>query len=676
VPLQHTYIERSEVYSKPLAGRTMLGLLKKYGRRLHRAHTILTDEIQNTSWPAELLKEVLFFRYSSEKDEVVMSQKSSLISSSLLLNWICGRILNRLPFDASLTDAESWFHNLPQNQCISNVINLRSHESVLDLLQQIDIPSLIEAMPYLAEVFETGNEIPDEKGIERKKKKDNGIYYTPTDVIDFIVRHSIGRQINTPLALADAKWYDPALGTGSFLLGVLRFYGSVENSSNEQIVYFEKNLFGTDISPHALQSASYIIATSCINGSTHLHLKEAAILIGRNLALIDATTITSIHKLAKVFPNMGNQGANFIVSNPPYAKKRESQLSLFSEKQTRQAKSSEELYPEFIKILLDLSNVKDGGGGMVVPLSLAASSKEKFKSLRKYIQSRKGTKEFWNFDRTPDSLFGDDVKTRNTIFFFNNSPSALNYNKIYSSYLHRWNSRKREHLFHTISIACLGEDVDIVDGVPKVGDKFGVQLLERVRKTNSGTINEFLKVSQIKPQIFTKQTAYNWLPIELSVDSEEDQIQKLNKVGWEITDKGLSSYAVYAVLSSRITYWLWRVWSDGFHLTNQFICNLPFGLPFFKEIDKEKLSELGNQLWSKSKEEQITTRNAGIESTVYCSLKHNELLDQIDEIVLTFFDLPNSSTEYFKEFINKLIVAGREEELSTYKKMNYLEPIR
>ncbi len=671
------HFEDLQLYSRPSAGKTMLGLLKKYGIELHKAHLLLIEEfernykITGTEW----VDNMLFFKRYECSTKILERERNSLICSSLILNWICGRILNQISFNSNLLDAEMWFDGSLKESRYSNFISPDCQKLVIGFLKKINFSELLDVLPYLAEVFETGNETPDEKGVQRRKKKTNGIYYTPTDVIDFIVSHTIDIRKESGDLIKNAKWYDPALGTGSFLLGVLRYYSSLKTFSgnDREVDFFERNLYGTDVSPHALLSATYIIATSCLKKSTGGNLKQVAKIIGNNLALIDATRFLGNSNLSDAFPTIENEGVDFIISNPPYSRKQQPQLNLFENGLANTMRSSEELYPEFVKMLLELPKKENCGGGMVVPLSIVASSKDIFKTLRRNIQNKKGVMEFWNFDRTPDSLFGDDVKTRNTIFFFNTSNAFLERSIVGSTYLHRWNSRKRKRLFDTISITELNEGLDIADGVPKVGDSIGVDILTKIKQTNSGNLTELLQVSQHNSEILTKPTAYNWLPIELNIADDQSQLQ--GKIRWGTKSKYYSAPAIYAVLNSRLTYWLWRVFSDGFHLTNQFIYNLPFGKQFVENIDELKLSKLGLKLWNEAKEEPILTKNAGIESISYCPLRSVDVLNEIDQIVLGFFGFSSKTENYLKTFIHQLIVAGREDEASTFKKMNYIEPI-
>jgi len=665
--------QKSETRSKPTAGKTMLGLLKAYGPNLLQAHTMLVNELrlfQSSTLKHDWFTKVLLFRCFENNKAIVNDNKFSLISLSLIMNWICGRILNQVSINADILDAEMWFQKSSKIECISQNISVQTNKLITNFLGKIDVHTMLETIPYLAEVFETGNETTEEKGVKRKKKKNYGIYYTPTDIIDFIVTRSISNRSGLNSSIENLKWYDPALGTGSFLLSVLNYYSTTnKNINNEELIHYCKNnLIGTDISPHALQSAAYILATNSLVNSNSGEFKKSAKIIGSNLVLTDATTIDSKEKLINIFPEIGMSGVDFIISNPPYSKKRQQQLNLFMKNENIQTNLSNEIYPDFIKILLDLTSKNNGGGGMVVPLSLVASSKNIFKKLRSYIQSKNGSIEFWNFDRTPDSLFGDDVKTRNTIFFFNNDKTLKSGEEINSSYLHRWNSRNRDKLFTSMTLVNLKGETDIINGVPKVGDEFGLKLLNQINSKPFGHLAELLKKAINRTDLITKPTAYNWLPLALRMKNNTSN--KSGQIFWEINSDKVSAPVVYAILNSRITYWLWRIWGDGFHLTTQFINKLPYGQQFFNEIDHQLAEDLGLRLWNKAKRELRINRNAGIISYTYCPLNFPTLLDEIDALIITLYELPDATNDYIKNNINQLIVAGRENE--SINKIKYL----
>ena len=56
-------------------------------------------------------------------------------------------------------------------------------------------------------------------------KKAGGVYYTPTYIVDYIVRQTVGRLVEgqTPRQMAGLRILDPACGSGSFLLGAYQY---------------------------------------------------------------------------------------------------------------------------------------------------------------------------------------------------------------------------------------------------------------------------------------------------------------------------------------------------------------------------------------------------------------------------------------------------------------------
>ncbi len=56
-------------------------------------------------------------------------------------------------------------------------------------------------------------------------KKAGGVYYTPTYIVDYIVRNTVGRLVEgkTPDEVSEIKILDPACGSGSFLIGAYQY---------------------------------------------------------------------------------------------------------------------------------------------------------------------------------------------------------------------------------------------------------------------------------------------------------------------------------------------------------------------------------------------------------------------------------------------------------------------
>ena len=71
---------------------------------------------------------------------------------------------------------------------------------------------------------------------EHKKRKEHGIYYTPTFIVKYIVKNTLGRMLEeTPLNKAmNIRILDPACGSGSFLVEALDVMDSYLETQRKQ----------------------------------------------------------------------------------------------------------------------------------------------------------------------------------------------------------------------------------------------------------------------------------------------------------------------------------------------------------------------------------------------------------------------------------------------------------
>src|SRR5690606_10623571 len=77
--------------------------------------------------------------------------------------------------------------------------------------------------------------------------------------------------------------------------------------------------------------------------------------------------------------------------------------------------SRSDYFPLFVEMMWRLARPGSSASGMVVPLSLAYSSRAQMSATRRAIMRSGGRWRFAFFDREPHALFGEEVKTRNTI---------------------------------------------------------------------------------------------------------------------------------------------------------------------------------------------------------------------------------------------------------------------
>src|SRR5688500_16743776 len=102
----------------------------------------------------------------------------------------------------------------------------------------------------------------------RNAKKARGVFYTPAVVVDYLVRHTLGKLVEgqTPAEVSRLRILDPACGDGAFLLGAYRFLvdwhsaqrsrgraNGLDTAARQAIL--RDNLYGVDIDPLAVEQA-------------------------------------------------------------------------------------------------------------------------------------------------------------------------------------------------------------------------------------------------------------------------------------------------------------------------------------------------------------------------------------------------------------------------------------
>lgn len=638
------YIERLSV---PKSGRTLLNNVRTLGERLLASHNALNDVLKRTFNSDEcisLYKEnYSFINYSQSLNEEIIE---NLCSSALLLNWITGRISGYLTEEATLLDAERFYNGNGNKTTFSKEIRPHLQNEILAPIRHLSYDlQFLDIIPYATEVFETSEEVLTAFGSSRKKKRASGIFYTPSDVADNIVKQALCFANKKGLVTNNLKWLDPACGTGCFLLSIV--YHAMENygisNGNDILEYIENKIFGIDTSLIALQSAAYIlVAISCLNCKDNdFYLKHSLLKVGKNLLSYDATAIKNRSELSKLLPTLGT--ADIIVSNPPYVNGTNGNYK--------------NLYLNFIEMLPALTNQETGVGAMVVPLSVAFNSHKDFECVRREIWARN---KWWlaHFDRTPDSLFGDDVKTRNTIVFFAHQERR----ELKTTKLVRWSSRARKKLFDSLiytEVPAMFKNSNI----PKIGSDLEKDLLNTLYSRKNEPLGKVLRACRNNKLyddsllVINNKVAYNWLPFERFSGASS------GRQHWYANSPDDASM-IFALLHSRLTYWLWRVWGDGFHLTNQFIVSIPLSPGCFSNKSKILLKQLGNKLWGEMLHKPISTKNAGVTNISYCPY-FEETINYIDQILIDEYCLPSETLSFLKDYIHQVIVAGREDEINT-----------
>jgi len=201
---------------------------------------------------------------------------------------------------------------------------------------------------YLSRVFKA-----EEKGVElnvanydsKEIRKKDGIYYTPTYVVEYIVREALPAylaQAQTPEEMSKIRICDPSCGSGSFLIKVFdivkewyeefnqKLGSGLDDQSKAEYYYqkkiLEQNIFGVDKDPQAAQIAAVNVFFKGVKKDV-----ESPQMLGNNIK-IGNSIISKDEEFEKIFGDVNDEKFidwendfsekfDVIIGNPPHGAK-------------------------------------------------------------------------------------------------------------------------------------------------------------------------------------------------------------------------------------------------------------------------------------------------------------------------------------------------------------------
>lgn len=609
-------------------------------------------------------------------------------------------------------DAEIWFRGYSRttSSCLSAQIRAENLWRAEQMLNGIHLDSEFRALfPYILEEHGRGSRASVMKdpatAISRAAKREGGVFYTPADVADYMVEHTRSLYGGDFLT---AKTLDPACGTGVFFLAMLR--AAIRQHAADgfsRLDYITSCLHGLDVSRHALDAAAFVLLQECLSELPARSLSPLAAwtLIRRNLVEADAIRVDGnnnpteffenpLPHLTQLFPNVLD-GFDILVGNPPYAaigarkdfdylKPRYASLS------GRTISERTNLYSLFVEMMWRFTKPGCSAAALVTPLSIAFHGGAQFENCRHAMRWNGGRWQFAFFDREPHALFGEEVKTRNAILFrfeSGETPKRGEAAKIETGPLRKWTSRTRASLFQTIDFTAV-DSVEITARIPKLGGVSQAEAFTTLKRTldrfpsltlRIGTcaVAEALKGEE-SPKVFVGGTAYNFLNVyrpNRLLPGEHDIPLSASPVHCLEFRTEAEARTAFAILSSRLTFWLWHVLGDGFHVAAWLFKSIPLGRDSFTKDEFDSLSRLGDELWRKLQRHRFTSVNGGRKSIGFRPLACNEERDAIDIILVKAAGLKKDFVTEIQLFVQKNAVVDSTDERRGHMRKHFAETI-
>lgn len=289
-------------------------------------------------------------------------------------------------------------HNIhTRNVLLQNIIQTARISDVRVIYEWMTNNNIMLDLNMVERIFELS--------IDTRKRKLTGAYHTPKFIIDNILKKTITR---TTYTICDC-----ACGSGAFLVEAARRLSKYHGITISDVI--ENSIYGVDKIHKKIEQAKILLTLLML---THGEDRQK---LSFNLKVADSLNVN----WAKLFPEVGHEGFDAIVGNPPYVRARN--LPDYTKRALRDARwktapsGKPDLFMPFVELGAELIN-ENGTLGYILPntfyTSLAA------RGMRNMLQERTLIKEMIDFGH--QQAF-DDVTTYTCILVLDKRPKDVFY---------------------------------------------------------------------------------------------------------------------------------------------------------------------------------------------------------------------------------------------------------
>lgn len=486
--------------------------------------------------------------------------------------------------------------------------------------------SFIPSKVYTYEQVQSFLATLNEKESDRKKK---GVYYTPTDVVNFILLNSfkLSSEKLRPDTISTGGLkelpynslcykkvvFDPTCGAGEFLLAALETKMNLLDLhrvkvTKNKLITVVKTIKGNDLNKESTTIAKLRLYLSCLH--------RYGVEVSTGISEVLNKSFMNYDYVSNCSENIAKY--DIIVGNPPYVEDSKCGLTL------------EKSYGNIYANVLDNAAhqlTKDGVLGFVIPLSYVSTPR--MKKIRKTLDKCVPVQYLLNYSDRPDSLF-TAVHQKLSILLAQKKEVPRT---VYSSNYIYWYKEERQDLFNSVQVV---ENNYVEDKfIPKLGTDFDSSIYFKIINNKKDLLSLFNSGSY---SLYLNMRASFWIKAFLNKHTGSEYKEM------KVSNANLKNYAM-CLLNSSLFWWYWVVVSDCWHITQKELRG--FKVPIVTSYDS--LNKLAVSLETKLEKTKVYV---GTKQTEY-EYKHKLCINEIyaiDDYINKLFGLTREEGSYIKNF--------------------------
>ena len=468
-------------------------------------------------------------------------------------------------------------------------------------------------------------------------RKSKGVYYTPNDVVRFILTNSIKASFGKLTAAnisnmsldnipyrsfcCDKTVFDPTCGAGEYLLTALEMkIDLLKNKTNITKSLVRKTvstIYGNDVNVESIIITELRLLLFIIEACGADYCTGLGNIMNRHFTSFDfiAEEIAFVDKY------------HIVVGNPPYVEDSKSGLEL-----------SNRYGNIYANILLNAAKKleKNGSIGFIIPLSYVST--RRMKKLRDELGMLVSEQYILSFADRPDCLF-DSVHQKLCILIGKDKKSEKT---VYTGNYQYWYKRERCTLFTNIQM--VKNKHENADFIPKLGTEQDINIYKKI--TDARKMQSVYDISRngTESVYLNRREAFWMKAYREKVDDPEYKVFSFKSP--------IEADYCYCLINSTLFWWYWIGVSDCWHVSKALN-----GFMMPKKVDMTRALELAQDLRRRLEETKVYV---GTKQTQY-EYKHRECLEEIwaiDDFVNASYGLTEAESNYIKNFAIRYRTSG------------------